>query len=80
MVFDDLRSFLEKCEEYGDLEKIEGADWKLEIGTISELAAEKHGPVLLFDKIAGYPPGYRVATDLFTTWRMDRILWGWSAA
>ena len=67
MVFNDLRSFLDECEKCGDLEKVEGADWNLEIGTISELAAEKFGPVLLFDKIKGYPPGYRVATDLYTT-------------
>jgi UbiD family decarboxylase len=58
MVFDDLRSFLDECEKCGDLEKVEGADWNLEIGTISEMAAEKFGPALLFDKIKGYPPGF----------------------
>ena len=40
MVFDDLRGFLKQCEKDGDLEKVDGADWNLEVGTISELAAE----------------------------------------
>lgn len=41
------------------LKKGGGAHLNLEIATISELAAEKFGPVILFDKIADYPPGYR---------------------
>ena len=76
MVFDDLRSFLGQCEKDGDLEKIEGADWNLEVGTISEMAAEKFGPALLFDKFAGYPEGYRVATDLFTTKERIALAYG----
>ena len=67
MLYEDLRSFLDECEKCKDLEKVEGAHWNLEIGTISELAAEKFGPAFLFDKIPDYPPGYRVATDLYTT-------------
>ncbi len=76
MVFDDLRSFLKQCEAEGDLEKVDGADWNLEVGTISEMAAEKFGPVLLFDKFAGYPEGYRVATDLFTTKERIALAYG----
>lgn len=76
MVFDDLRSFLEQCEKDGDLEKIDGADWNLEVGTISEMVAEKFGPALLFDKFDGYPEGYRVATDLFTTKERIALAYG----
>lgn len=65
----DLRSFLAKCKEDGDLLELEGVDWDTELGTISEILAEKKGPALLFDKFKGYPDGYRVATDMYTTVR-----------
>ncbi len=76
MVFDDLRGFLAQCEKDGDLEKISGADWNLEVGTIAELAAEKFGPALLFDKFEGYPEDYRVALDLFTTKERIALAYG----
>ena len=67
MIFDDVRSFLNQCEAEQDLKTLEGADWDLEIGTISELSSENKGPALLFDKIKGYPDGYRVATNMYST-------------
>jgi len=39
------------------------AHWDLEIGAITELVAERGGPALLFDKIPGSPPGYRVFSN-----------------
>ena len=33
-MFDDLREFLKKAEELGQVNTIEGADWNLEIGRI----------------------------------------------
>ena len=57
----DLREFMAKVEELGELKVIEDADWDLEIGAITYLAAEDpNPPVLLFDKIKGYKAGYRV--------------------
>jgi UbiD family decarboxylase len=61
---DDLRSFLETLEKIGKLRVVSGADWDLEIGTINELMAERQGPALIFDNIKGYPPDFRVATNL----------------
>lgn len=61
----DLRSWLEKVEEFGQLKKIEGADWNLEIGCATYLNMLNNGekrPALLFDKIKDYPKGYRVLT------------------
>lgn len=66
-MFNDLRAFISKLEELGELKKVEGADWDLEIGTVTELMAERKGPALLFDNISGYPRGFRVATNLFLT-------------
>ena len=56
----DLRDFINQLRELGELELIEGADWNLEIGAITELKGEQEGLALLFDKIQGYPPGFRI--------------------
>ena len=63
----DLRSFIGLLESMGEIKKIEGADWNLEIGGLTELLSEKQGPALLFDRIKGYPPGYRIFTNIFRT-------------
>ncbi len=60
----DLREFIDRVAELGELKVIEGANWDLEIGAIVHLMAKKpNTPALLFDKIPGYKTGYRV---LFT--------------
>ena len=64
---DDLREFIDKAQELGECQIIEGADWDLEIGAITELSSYSGMPLLLFDKIKGYPAGYRVATNLFAS-------------
>jgi UbiD family decarboxylase len=57
----DLRDFIDKVKELGELRVIEGANWDLEIGAITYLAAKApEPPALLFDGIPGYPVGYRV--------------------
>ncbi len=64
----DLREWLNMVEEKGELKIIEGADWNLEIGAISELQRRmENPPVFLFDKIKDYIPGYRVVTGSLLT-------------
>ncbi|MBI2916725.1 MAG: UbiD family decarboxylase [Chloroflexi bacterium] len=47
----------------GELRRVSGAHWDLEIGYLTEAARQKpDGPALLFDDIPGYPRGYRVLT------------------
>src|SRR5688572_30615259 len=59
----DLRVWLDQARALGELRDVQGADWNLELGTISELNVRKpNPPALLFDRITGYPPGYRVLT------------------
>ncbi|MEE9145687.1 MAG: UbiD family decarboxylase [Candidatus Binatia bacterium] len=61
--YTDLRDWLEIVESFGQLKKIDNADWNLEMGTLAELLGqESKGPVpaVLFDNIKGYPKGYRV--------------------
>ena len=63
----DLRTFVGVLESMGETRRLEGADWNLEIGGLTELLSEKQGPALLVDRIRGYPPGYRILTNIFHT-------------
>ncbi len=64
VTFNDLRTFISLCQEVDDWRLIEGADWDCEIGALVEATAEliHDPPLLLFDSIKGYPPGYRVVS------------------
>jgi len=58
----DLRDFLERVEAAGEVVHFEGADWKHEMGAIAEVVNHKrsNAPAVLFDRVPGYPAGYRV--------------------
>ena len=61
--YEDLRDWLRVVDSIGELERIAGADWNLEIGTLAELIyRERPGviPAILFDRISGYPEGFRI--------------------
>src|SRR5918995_5885288 len=59
----DLRAWLSTIDKLGELRTVEGADWNLELGAISELNVKKAlPPALLFDRIKDYPKGFRVLT------------------
>ena len=76
MLWNDLREYLIRLDEAGELKHVRGADWNEEIGAISEIATEKNGPALLFDEIKDYPTGFRVASNLFTTPKRTAIAFG----
>lgn len=62
-VFEDLRSFIDASKAIDTWHEVRDADWKHEIGALSELSAElPEPPMLIFDRIKGYPEGYRVAS------------------
>lgn len=61
--YSDLRDLIERFEEMGEIEKVNGADWNLEVAAVAEtVAAQDPGraPALLFDNIEGYPEGFRI--------------------
>lgn len=61
----------------GDAKIIEGADWNLEIGGITEIMSEiEDHPLLLFDKIKDYPTGFRVVTNYLSTMRRAAFAYG----
>lgn len=73
----ELREFLEKCKEIGELQEIEGADWNLEIGAISQWqVSDPQSPLLLFDKIKGYPAGYRICSNMYRTIKREALCLG----
>jgi len=73
----DLRSYIRQLKDVGLLAEIHGADWNLEIGALTELSAEKAGPALLFDRIKGYPEGYRVLTNFLNNPKLLRAALGY---
>ncbi|MCH7543300.1 MAG: UbiD family decarboxylase [Proteobacteria bacterium] len=63
----DLRDWLERIERTGQMKKIDGADWNLEIGAIAEMIyhnSPENPPCLLFDNIPGYEEGFRVLSGM----------------
>jgi len=72
---DDIRSLIKALDKVGQLKRIDGADWNLEIGTITEIVSQRKGPTLLFDKIKDYPKGYRVIANANTE-VAQRIIFG----
>ncbi|MET0502584.1 MAG: UbiD family decarboxylase [Candidatus Binatia bacterium] len=61
--YEGVREWLDLVEAMGELKHINGADCNLEIGTMAELIyRERSGtiPALLFDRIKGYPEGFRI--------------------
>ncbi|WP_324716754.1 UbiD family decarboxylase [Carboxydochorda subterranea] len=59
----DLRGWLEKAEQIGQLRRVENAEARLEIGAISELNSKRRGPALLFTKVPGYREDFGVLTS-----------------
>lgn len=63
----DLRAWIDAVDGLGELKRINGADWDLEIGVLAELFAERLGPALLFDEIHGYRKGERILSNPLVT-------------
>ena len=76
MLAADLRDLMAELQAQGELRQVDGADWDLEIGAITELMALRDGPALLFDRIKGYPPGHRVLSNLINNPRRVALLMG----
>lgn len=70
----DLRDYIKLTESLGLLKVIEGADWNLEIGALSDLYRRRKST--LFDKIKGYPEDYRVFSNIFATEKQQKALFG----
>jgi len=77
--YDDLRDLLAQFEDMGELEKLDGADWNLEVGAVSETVAAANpgrAPAILFDNIAGYPRGFRILSGAANAYRRLAVVLG----
>ncbi len=74
MDFEDLRGFIKKAEAMGELRRIDGADWNLEIGAINQVMATRRGPALLFDQVKDYPKGFRTFSNGFTSFNRTGLI------
>jgi len=61
--FNDMREWLTQAENIQELQRVEGADPHLEVGTMVQVNGQNMGPALLFDKLKGYTEGYRIVTN-----------------
>ena len=66
-MYKDLRQFIDFVDRLGALRRIDGADARIELGGITEVAAGLPDcPALLFDNIKGHQRGFRVFTNATT--------------
>ncbi len=76
-VFNDLREYINEVKQLGEYKVIDGAEWDLEIGAITKLQNQiPDSPLLLFDNIKGYKPGYQVAANVLNTPRRIALALG----
>src|SRR5439155_1237568 len=73
----DLREFLSRVERAGELLKVPGAHWNLEMGTLAESVNERpDAPAVLFEDVPDYPRGFRVLSGSTNSMRRLAITLG----
>jgi 4-hydroxy-3-polyprenylbenzoate decarboxylase len=75
----DLRDVVERADAMGELLRIDGADWNLEMGVLAEIVCHSKpgkAPAVMFDNIPGYPPGFRVLSGISNSTRRCAYLLG----
>ncbi len=56
-----IREYIERLKEYGEVVEInEEVGWNLEASAFCTMSNRIEGPALLFNKLKGYPEGYRL--------------------
>jgi 4-hydroxy-3-polyprenylbenzoate decarboxylase len=76
IAFKDMREWLKLVNDIGELKVVEGADPNLEIGTMVQINGRNQGPALLFDKVKGYPEGFRIVTNSLANIRTVNLTFG----
>ena len=75
--YKDLRGYLDGADSLGELRRVNGADWDLELGAITEVAARASNPtVVLFAKQSYQGLSFRdhpVCSSATTAWLLDSI-------
>ena len=69
MPYKDLRQFIKACEENEDIAIIKDeVDWDLEIGAITRRTFDLQGHAVHFEKVKGFPAGYRFFSGMVSTY------------
>lgn len=74
--FIDLREWISRAEKIGELAIVEGSDVKYEMGAVDEICSRNQGPAVIFQKIKGYRPEFRVMTNLLSNIRTVNLTFG----
>lgn len=62
----DFRDMFSDLKKRGELLEIDQeVDWNLEAAAIAAMSYRVEGPAVVFNKLKGYPPGYRLVAGLF---------------
>ncbi|MFH0914715.1 MAG: hypothetical protein V1849_05470 [Chloroflexota bacterium] len=70
MAFTDLREWLSAVEKKGELLRLSGASYDLEMSGLAELLASEGKttmPVVLFDDVPGFPQGFRTVFGMLAS-------------
>jgi len=74
MPFKDVREFIAKLEQEGEVQRIEEeVDWNLEAGAMLRRSHEANLPAPFFQKVKGYPDGYRLCGGIMANHRRIAI-------
>jgi UbiD family decarboxylase len=76
---EDLRDLIERFETMGEIEHIEDADSHLELGALCELITVRRPgaePAILFDRIKGFEPGYRILSGASNSFKRLAVVLG----
>src|SRR5216117_1610452 len=68
MEYRDLRDWIERVRDLGELRDVRGATWEEDIGRVTEMLHHTDdSPAVLFDDIPGYPKGFRILANANAT-------------
>src|SRR6266550_5274294 len=68
MEYRDLRDWIERVRDLGEMRDVRGATWDEDIGRITEMLHHTDdSPAVLFDDIPGYPSGFRILANANAT-------------
>ncbi|NIO11016.1 MAG: UbiD family decarboxylase, partial [Deltaproteobacteria bacterium] len=60
-VVDDMREYIDRLDAEGELQRIDAeVDWNLEVGAVIRRSYDLKAPAPFFQKIKGYPKGFRI--------------------
>lgn len=72
-----MREWLSRAEGIGEVKKINNADPRLEISTISQINARNMGPALLFERMKGYEDSkFRIVTNSVANVKLFNLTFG----